>query len=94
MKAFIIFRDRVTYAHLCLTALTEAGLEPVIVDMIQPASRGDWLKALHAAKVKDPACTAVCYTRELEMGNVSATCARGPVRRHRLWMRSRLMTAR
>ena len=53
MKAFIIFRDRVTYAHLCLTALTEAGLEPVIVDMGSSWHlAGDWLKAMHAAKVK------------------------------------------
>lgn len=32
MKAFIITRDRCTYAQLCLTTLAAAGLEPVIVD--------------------------------------------------------------
>lgn len=32
MKAFIICRDRVTYTHLCVTAMIEAGLDPVIVD--------------------------------------------------------------
>ena len=32
MKAFIIFRDRTAYAQLCLSALLEAGLEPVIID--------------------------------------------------------------
>ena len=32
MKAFVIFRDRVTYAQQCVAALMIAGLEPVIVD--------------------------------------------------------------
>ncbi len=32
MRAFIIFRDRVTYGKRCLTALLAAGLEPVIID--------------------------------------------------------------
>lgn len=32
MKAFVIFRDRVTYAQKCVAALMIAGLEPVIVD--------------------------------------------------------------
>ena len=32
MKAFIIFRDRVTYASRCAAALTEAGLDVVIAD--------------------------------------------------------------
>lgn len=53
MKAFIIFRDRVTYAHLCLTAMTEAGLDPVIVDMGSSwPLAGDWLKAMHAAGIQ------------------------------------------
>ena len=40
MKAFIIFRDRVTYGKLCVAAMETAGLEPVIVDQgstYQPA---------------------------------------------------------
>lgn len=32
MKAFIIFRDRVTYARQCLVALREAGLDVHVVD--------------------------------------------------------------
>lgn len=32
VKAFIIFRDRVTYANRCWIALAKAGLEPVVVD--------------------------------------------------------------
>lgn len=32
MKAFVIFRDRVTYARYCLKALMDAQLEVVIVD--------------------------------------------------------------
>jgi hypothetical protein len=32
VKAFIIMRDRASYAQLCLTALARAGLEPVVVD--------------------------------------------------------------
>ncbi len=53
MKAFIIFRDRVTYAHLCLTAMTEAGLDPVIVDQgsTWPLAL-DYLKAIRVAGVQ------------------------------------------
>ena len=52
MKAFIIFRDRVTYLHLCVTAMTEAGLEPVIVDQgsTWPLAK-DYLTAMEAAGV-------------------------------------------
>ncbi len=32
MKAFILFRDRVTYGKRCLASLLSAGLEPVVVD--------------------------------------------------------------
>lgn len=32
MKAFIVFRDRVTYGRRCMSAMLAAGLEPVIVD--------------------------------------------------------------
>lgn len=32
MRAFIIFRDRVSYARRCMVAMMAAGLEPVIVD--------------------------------------------------------------
>lgn len=32
MKAFVIFRDRVSYGRLCVEALMAAGLEVVIVD--------------------------------------------------------------
>jgi hypothetical protein len=32
VKAFLIFRDRVTYGRRCADAMTAAGLEPVIVD--------------------------------------------------------------
>jgi hypothetical protein len=32
LKAFIIFRDRVTYGQRCMAALLSAGLEPVVVD--------------------------------------------------------------
>jgi len=53
MKAFIIFRDRVTYAHLCLTAMTEAGLDPVIVDQGSswPLAK-DYLVAMRTAGVQ------------------------------------------
>jgi hypothetical protein len=47
MYAFIIFRDRVSYARRCLSSLMAAGLEPVIVDhgtTFPPAV--DWLKHL------------------------------------------------
>lgn len=32
MKAFLILRDRVSYARRCMTSMMAAGLEPVIVD--------------------------------------------------------------
>lgn len=32
MRAFVIHRDRAVYAHLCITALIEANLEPTLVD--------------------------------------------------------------
>ena len=53
MRAFVITRDRVTYTHLCVTALTEAGLEPVIVDhgSTWPLAV-DYLKAMEAAGVR------------------------------------------
>ena len=53
MRAFIICRDRVTYAHLCLTAMTEAGLDPVLVDQgsTWPLAN-DYLKAMETAGVK------------------------------------------
>jgi hypothetical protein len=53
VKAFIIFRDRVTYAHLCLTAMTEAGLDPVIIDQgsTWPLAK-DYLKAIEVAGVQ------------------------------------------
>lgn len=47
MRAFIIFRDRVTYASKCLAALEAAGLDVMIVDhgtTWQPAQ--DWLREL------------------------------------------------
>jgi hypothetical protein len=47
MLAFIIFRDRVTYARRCLSSLMAAGLEPVVVDhgtTFPPAV--EWLKHL------------------------------------------------
>ena len=45
MKAFVIFRDRVSYAKLCTTALTEAGLDVVVADhgSTWPAAL-NWLK--------------------------------------------------
>ena len=49
MKAFIIFRDRATYAQMCLEALAAAGLEPWVVDQgstYEPAL--GWLKGLNA----------------------------------------------
>jgi hypothetical protein len=49
MKAFIIFRDRVTYTTLCCQALIAAGLDVVIVDQgtsYKPAVA--WLDALEA----------------------------------------------
>jgi len=53
MRAFIISRDRVTYTHLCVTALTEAGLDPVIVDQgsTWPLAE-DYLTAMEAAGVQ------------------------------------------
>jgi hypothetical protein len=52
VKAFIILRDRVTYAHLCVTAMTEAVLDAVIVDhgSTWPLAL-DWLTAMEAAGV-------------------------------------------
>ena len=52
MKAFIIFRDRVTYADRCVAALIAAGLEPVVVDQGStwpPAL--DWLEVLEETGV-------------------------------------------
>lgn len=53
MRAFIIFRDRASYAHLCVTALTDAGLDPVIVDQgsTWPLAK-DYLKAMETAGVQ------------------------------------------
>ena len=52
MRAFIICRDRVTYTHLCVTAMTEAGLDPVIIDQgsTWPLAQ-DYLTAMEAAGV-------------------------------------------
>ena len=52
MKGFIITRDRATYTHLCLTALVEAGLDPVIADQGTsfPAAK-DYLAAMESAGV-------------------------------------------
>jgi len=52
MRAFIICRDRVTYTHLCVTAMTEAGLDPVIIDQgsTWPLAE-DYLTAMEAAGV-------------------------------------------
>jgi len=52
MKAFVIMRDRVTYAHLCVTALTDAGLDPVIIDhgSTWPLAL-DWLAAMETAGI-------------------------------------------
>jgi hypothetical protein len=52
MRAFIICRDRVTYTHLCVTAMTEAGLDPVIIDQgsTWPLAK-DYLTAVEAAGV-------------------------------------------
>lgn len=50
MKAFIIFRDRVTYARQCAAALAAAGLEVRVVDQgssYPPAVA--WLNGLEAA---------------------------------------------
>jgi hypothetical protein len=52
VKAFIIFRDRVTYAQQCAASLTAAGLEPVPVDCgstWRPAL--EWLEEMEAAGV-------------------------------------------
>lgn len=53
MKAFIIHRDRPTYAHLCVTAMTDAGLNPVIVDQgsTWPPAK-DYLAAVETAGVQ------------------------------------------
>lgn len=53
MRAFIIFRDRVTYTHLGVTALTEAGLDPVIIDMGSTwPHAADYLTAIQTAGVQ------------------------------------------
>lgn len=47
MKAFVIFRDRVTYGRQCVAALQQAGLEVFVIDhgsTWQPAL--DWLPEL------------------------------------------------
>lgn len=66
MKGFIIFRDRVTYAHLCLTALIEAGVEPVVVDhgSTWPLAE-DWLLAIEAAEVTVLRRGPGCHPRSL-----------------------------
>lgn len=49
MKAYIIFRDRVTYGRRCFLSMMVAGLEPVVVDhgsTWQPAT--EWLQHLEA----------------------------------------------
>lgn len=52
MLAFIIFRDRVTYARRCMSSLMAAGLEPVIVDhgSTWPAAVA-WLEHLDSSGV-------------------------------------------
>jgi len=50
MKAFIIFRDRVSYGRACVDAMAKAGLDPVVVDQgsTWPAAK-TWLGELEAA---------------------------------------------
>lgn len=49
MKAFVIFRDRVTYGRQCVASLLSAGLEPVIVDHGTTYPEAEtWLKQLAA----------------------------------------------
>lgn len=53
MKAFIIFRDRVTYARRTVAAMMAAGVEPVVVDHNStwpPAVK--WLKHLERTGVQ------------------------------------------
>lgn len=52
MRAFVIHRDRPTYAAQCVTALRERGLEVVVVDHAStyPAAR-DWLSGLRGVDV-------------------------------------------
>jgi hypothetical protein len=52
VKAFIVLRDRVTYAQACLTAMIRAGLEPVVVDQGSTwPSAVEWLDVLEASFV-------------------------------------------
>jgi hypothetical protein len=52
VRAFIIARDRATYAQLCLTAMADAGLEPVIVDHGSTWPEAlTWLDTLEASGV-------------------------------------------
>lgn len=52
MKAFVIFRDRVSYGTRCVAALESAGLEPVVVDhgTTWPAAL-TWLRQLELSGV-------------------------------------------
>lgn len=52
VKAFIIFRDRVTYGRLCLAAFQAAGLETTIVDHGSTWPEAvDWLRELKKSGV-------------------------------------------
>lgn len=52
MKAFIVFRDRVTYGRQCVAAMQAAGLDAVVVDHGSSwAPAIEWLAELRAAGV-------------------------------------------
>jgi hypothetical protein len=53
LKAFIIFRDRVTYGRQCVAAMDAAGLEPVVVDHGSTWPEAvDWLAELKKSGVE------------------------------------------
>jgi hypothetical protein len=53
LRAFIIFRDRVTYGRLCLAAMQAAGLETTIVDHGTTWPEAvDWLRDVQKAGVR------------------------------------------
>lgn len=53
MKAYIIFRDRVTYGNLCLEAMQRAGLETTVVDHGSTWPEAvEWLRDLQESGVQ------------------------------------------
>ncbi len=66
MKAFVIFRDRVTYGRRCVAALLAAGLDVVIADHGSTCPQATaWLADLAAAGTTVVRCGAGHHPRDL-----------------------------